>query len=234
MKRPGLVLSWLAAHALAACNRGSGVEADSGPDADGDGDSDTDSDTDGDGDTDTGSEIDTNCFDFCEDDDVGESVDASMWTKVDLEPEIYCHFGFDNYAKMVQEYICQEQTGLDCFLPPGTQNFLGLVIITSEEALEPLGPWWGDVCVDLLDGVDWESEKVIYGWARMSDQLPSTQKDYRFYENENEALQANLFIWNPPADIQIDQQLQHGIMLVLDSDQEITTCLHKHAPCDGL
>jgi hypothetical protein len=95
-------------------------------DTDSDSDTDADSDSDCDSDTDTGSEIDTNCFDLCKDDDVGEGVDASMWTKINLEPIIYCHFDFGSYSKEFQEYICQEQEGLECFLPQGPQHNFGV------------------------------------------------------------------------------------------------------------
>jgi hypothetical protein len=99
--------------------------------------------------------------------------------------------------------------------------------------LESLGPWYSDMCNDLLENIDWNSEKVTYAWAHLSDQIPSVDKDSRIYSGSSEQLHANFYIWKPPHDIDVDQMLYYSIMLVLDNDQEITTCMHLHEPCDG-
>jgi hypothetical protein len=226
---------------------GAGTDADTDSDTDGDSDTDADADTDtdtdtdsdtdsdGDGDTDTGSEIDTNCFDFCEEGDLGEGVNASTWPKVEMIPATYCPFPFYGYGKEEQDNICQEQADLVCYLPPETVNPAqwGLMIIQSQEALESLGPW-GQACNGLLEDINWESQRAIYAWAYLSKQHPDIERDYRFYLDVDNELHANFFIWKPPSSIDIDWMEFYSLMIVMESDQEISACLHRHAPCDGL
>jgi hypothetical protein len=208
------------------------MDTDTDTDTDADTDTDTDTSTDAETDSETDSGSTEDCFDLY---GIGECTDASSWVRVEPEHVVYTsnqcipELAFPPSEEL--DLICQQQSGIDCYL----EEPEGIVIVRDEDAWAALRSPGDPDCMSELQVGDWETTTIVLGWYSAEGLLGNR---HRLYESPEGDLHAKMYLWNyvdctNPDDPWCEWWDWNGIIMVLETDKEVTACLHTHEPCDG-